>query len=128
MQQCSKNYVSLCPYLYSKFILVTQGCYQWCFPLHFRTVIGVELFFNVPRHRHPTLYTYHTMKVAANYHIVADATQTIQQILCDADFMGQMMLFLNKGWKLIDICMDTTALAEGKDLPSLPVHLHQQQQ
>ena len=77
------------------------------------SVVGVELFFNIPKHKNPTRYTYHTLKVHANYHIVPDATQTIQQIVCDADYMGQMMLFLNQGWKLVDICMDTTALADG---------------
>ena len=76
-------------------------------------MIGVELFFNLPKHSHPVLHTYHAAKIPAKYHVVPDATQTVQQIICDADFMGQMRLFLNQGWKLVDICMDTLALAEG---------------
>ena len=43
-----------------------------------------------------------------------DATQRIQQIFCEADFNKQLKLFLDKGWKLVDICMDSIALAEGK--------------
>ena len=75
--------------------------------------MGVELFFNVPMHKNPTLYTYYTVQVPANYYIIPDATQTIKQISCDADFMGQMKVFLARGWKLVDICIDTTAIAEG---------------
>ena len=77
-------------------------------------VVGLELFFNLPRHPHPTQYVYHTARLKAHYHIVPDVTQTIQQILCDADFMGQMTKYLNNGWKLVDLCMDTAALNEGE--------------
>ena len=73
----------------------------------------MELFFNIPLHDQPTKFSYHAVKINSKYHVVPDATQTIQQIVCDADFMGQMKLFLNQGWKLVDICMDTLALAEG---------------
>ena len=78
------------------------------------TVVGVELFFNVPKHTFPTRYAYHATTIPATYHIVPDATQTIQQIRCDADFLGQLRAFLNRGWKLVDICIDATAIADGK--------------
>jgi hypothetical protein len=77
------------------------------------SVAGVELFFNVPRHSSPSLYTYHTVTVAAQYQIVSDATQTVQQVECTADFLGQLKLFLNTGWKLVDICIDSSAIARG---------------
>lgn len=76
--------------------------------------MGVDLFFNVPKHENPVRYCYHTIKVPVRYVVVPDATQTIHQIESDADWMGQLKLFLDKGWKLIDICMDATALADGK--------------
>ena len=75
--------------------------------------MGVDLFFHIPKHEDPVNYTYHTLKVATTYTAVPDVTQSFLQIDCDADWMGQMSLFLNQGWKLIDICMDTTALAAG---------------
>jgi hypothetical protein len=75
--------------------------------------MGVELFFNVPLHRSPSRFTYHTVTIAAQYQIVTDATQTVQQVECNADFLGQLKLFLNTGWKLVDICIDTSAIAEG---------------
>lgn len=76
--------------------------------------MGVELFFNVPRHTFATKYTYHTVTVPATYHIVHDITQLSQKVVCDADFLGQLKLFLDAGWKLIDICLDSTAIAESK--------------
>lgn len=79
----------------------------------FFSVMGVDLFFHLPKHEDPVFYTYHTLKVATTYTVVPDVTQSFQQISCDADWMGQMSLFLNQGWKLVDICMDTTALADG---------------
>lgn len=84
------------------------------------TVNGVELFFNIPaHHRLPsTLFTYHVISVSAQYHVVPDATQTVQQVQCSADLLGQLRLFLNKGWKLVDICIDSTAIADGR-LPYL---------
>ena len=75
--------------------------------------MGVELFFNVPLHRFQSRFTYHTVTVPAQYHIVTDATQTVQQVQCDADFLGQLRVFLNQGWKLVDICIDNTAIADG---------------
>jgi len=77
-------------------------------------VNGVELFFNIPVHRLPTVFTYHVITVSAHYHIVADATQTVQQVECSTDFLGQLRLFLNQGWKLVDICIDSAAIADGK--------------
>ncbi len=82
-------------------------------------VLGAELFFNMPRQDrdHPSSrYVYHTISLPAKYKIVPDATQTIQQITCDADFLGQLTLFLNSGWKLVDICLDFTVIAEGGTL------------
>jgi len=76
-------------------------------------VNGVELFFNIPVHRLPTVFTYHVITVSAHYHIVADATQTVQQVECSTDFRGQLRLFLNQGWKLVDICIDSAAIADG---------------
>jgi len=64
-------------------------------------------------HRQPTVFTYHVITVSAHYRIVADATQTVQQVECSADFLGQLRLFLNQGWKLVDICIDSTAIADG---------------
>jgi hypothetical protein len=75
--------------------------------------MGVELFFNVPQHPEPTVYAYHAVTVHANYSIMPDTTQTIQQVTCDADFMGQLTAFLSKGWRLVNICIDITAIAEG---------------
>ena len=83
-------------------------------------VLGVELFFNIPIHRFQTKYSYHTVTLPAQYHIVSDATQTVQQVQCDADFLGQLRLFLNRGWRLVDICMDTTAIADGETKGCLP--------
>jgi len=77
------------------------------------TVNGVELFFNIPVHRLPTVFTYHVITVSAHYHIVPDATQTVQQVECSADFLSQLRLFLNRGWNLVDICIDYTAIADG---------------
>ena len=51
--------------------------------------------------------------LCARYYTALDATQTTHQVMCDSDFQGQMKLFMNQGWKLIDICIDTMALAEG---------------
>ena len=76
--------------------------------------MGVELFFNCPRHENPTIYTYHTLYKPTKYSVVPDATGALQQVECDADWMGQLKVFLDKGWKLIDICQDTQALADGK--------------
>ncbi|ELT97862.1 hypothetical protein CAPTEDRAFT_224889 [Capitella teleta] len=75
-------------------------------------IMGVELFFNLPKHPTPVIYAYHTVTVHANYHIMPDTTQTIQQVTCDADFMGQLTVFLSKGWKLVNICIDITAIAD----------------
>lgn len=72
----------------------------------------MELFFNIPVHRLPTVFTYHVITVSAHYHIVPDATQTVQQVECSADFLGQLRLFLNRGWNLVDICIDYTAIAD----------------
>jgi len=81
--------------------------------LVFCAVNGVELFFNTPVHRLPKTFTYHVITVSTHYHIVADATDTVQQVECSTDFLGQLRLFLNQGWKLVDICIDYTAIAEG---------------
>jgi len=94
-----------CPYLPRPKLL--YGLVYWY------VVNGVELFFNAPVHRPSTIYTYHVISVSAHYHIVADATQTVQQVECSTDFLGQLRLFLNKGWRLIDICIDATAIADG---------------
>ena len=75
--------------------------------------MGVDLFFNLPKRRQLPHYRYHTIKVPVRFVVVPDSTQTVQQIECDADWMGQLKIFLDKGWKLVDICIDTTALAEG---------------
>ena len=42
-------------------------------------------------------------------------TQTLQQVVYDGDLNEQMSLFLNKGWKLVDVCIDTVAMAHGKN-------------
>jgi len=62
----------------------------------------------------PTIYTYHTVTIPVTYNISSDDTQTTQQVSCDLNFFGQMKLFLDTGWKLVDICMDSTAIADGK--------------
>jgi len=80
----------------------------------FLAVMGVELFFNVPLQLSQIRFTYHTVTVTAQYRIVSDATQAVQQVECNADFLGQLKLFLNTGWKLVDICIDTAAIAEGR--------------
>jgi len=95
-------------------------CLQICQRSHWLMLVcyscvvnGVELFFNIPVHRLPTVFTYHVITVSAHYHIVADATQTVQQVECSTDFRGQLRLFLNQGWKLVDICIDSAAIADG---------------
>ncbi len=76
--------------------------------------MGVELFFNWPRHEKPTKYKYHTLRKPIRYSVVPDSTQTLQQIETDTDWMGQLKVFLDRGWRLVDICMDNQALADGK--------------
>lgn len=76
-------------------------------------VMGVNLFFNMPQTASPCIWQYHMIRVPTRYTVVPDASQSVQKITSDADWMGQLKLFLDKGWKLVDICMDTTSLADG---------------
>lgn len=73
---------------------------------------GVELFFEIPQHPQPTIYTYHTVCVQAQYRTTYDVTG-VQRVLCDVDFLEQTQSFLSNGWRLVDICVDANALAEG---------------
>lgn len=75
-------------------------------------VLGVELFFNVPLHQFPSRFTYHTVKVMAEYQIINDSSQSTLQVECNYDFLGQMKVFLKQGWKLVDICIDNSAISE----------------
>ena len=75
--------------------------------------MGVDMFFNVPEHKLPTIYVYHAIRVQTCYYVVPDVSQQVTQVECDADWMGQLKVFLDHGWKLVDIAIDTTALAEG---------------
>ena len=99
---------------YIAHVNITLVC---CLVLH-SAVMGVDLFFNVPKHS-PVQYTYHTVTIPAMYHIFPDPTQTIQQVVCDADFHGQLKIFLNSGWKLVDICFDSTSIADGQSKSNL---------
>ena len=76
--------------------------------------MGVDLFFNIPRHDNPVIYEYHIINVPVKYFTPAREQHVAQHLECNADWMGQMKLFLDKGWKLVDICMDTTTLAHGQ--------------
>ena len=49
----------------------------------------------------------------SRYKTGLDATQTLQQVVYDGDLNEQLSLFLNKGWKLVDVCVDTVAMAKG---------------
>ena len=75
--------------------------------------MGVDLFFDMPRHDAPQMYAYHTIQVPTMYYINHRDSQISQHLQCDADWTGQLKVFLDKGWKLIDICMDITTLAKG---------------
>ena len=76
--------------------------------------MGVDLFFNIPRHKCPQIYAYHTINVPTRYYINPKESQISNHLVCDADWTAQLKIFLDKGWKLIDICMDATTLASGK--------------
>ena len=83
--------------------------------MNFFSVMGVDLFFDIPKKKPESRrYCYHTINLPVKYKVVPESSKTLQQVDCDADWMGQMKLFLDKGWKLVDICIDTTALADGK--------------
>ena len=76
-------------------------------------MIGVDAFIEVPLHSQPDIYSYHAVRYPIRYTATPDPSQTMQQLHCDTDWMGQFKAFLDEGWKLVDICMDSTAIPEG---------------
>ena len=79
-------------------------------------VLGVDLLFESPEHSDAVPYTYHAVKYPVRFMLVPDPTKSTHTLECDADWMGQLKQFLDEGWKLVDICIDNTALAEGRAL------------
>ncbi|KAI0212122.1 hypothetical protein LSAT2_003013 [Lamellibrachia satsuma] len=84
-------------------------------------VIGVELFCEmpVPPPSTPTCefnvlrrYRYHAAEVHNKYYTSPDGFHHVHRIMCDTDFRGQLKVFLDQGWKLVDICYDTIRLPE----------------
>lgn len=58
-------------------------------------------------------YRYHAAEVHNKYYTSPDGFHHVHRIMCDTDFRGQLKVFLDQGWKLVDICYDTIRLPEG---------------
>jgi len=60
-------------------------------------IYGVDVFFDVPQHPNPTMYTY----TAHSTPILIGRSYGNVQVQCD--WTGTLNMYLNEGWKLIDV-------------------------
>ena len=79
--------------------------------------MGVDLFFNVPRFPNPPLYSYQCVNVPIGVHVKPGFTNNVQ-VSCD--WMGTMAMYLNTGWKLVEIFLDQSQQQRGGE-PPLPL-------
>eukprot|EP00057_Strongylocentrotus_purpuratus_P028881 XP_011683355.1 PREDICTED: uncharacterized protein LOC756089 [Strongylocentrotus purpuratus] len=70
--------------------------------------IGIDLLFHVPQHPNPTPYVYHGIHVPISYKIRAGFGQPSYQ--CMTDLNAQFGSFLNQGWKLVEINLDSSQM------------------
>lgn len=72
-------------------------------------VYGCDVFFNMPRHPNPTLYTYQLINVPVK--IMYLGPGKLVKVTCD--WMGHFAQHLQRGWKLIDIFWDQGKRSHG---------------
>ncbi|XP_032222596.1 uncharacterized protein LOC5521606 [Nematostella vectensis] len=65
--------------------------------------IGVDLFFNVPRHPPSTTYCYQAVSIPITATVHPGFTVSVE---AQCDWMGNFAAYLNQGWKLIEIFID----------------------
>ena len=90
--------------------------------LGFISVMGVELFFETPSlsasppscdDKVPRGYRYHVTEVRFKYYATPVGFHHVHRIRCDTDFRSKLKVFLDQGWKLVDICFATATLPQG---------------
>ena len=67
--------------------------------------MGTDLFFNMPLHQNPVIYTY--MAISVQIHL----KHSKGSLNLDCDWMGVLSQHLNQGWRLSDIYMDDLEMA-----------------
>ena len=65
--------------------------------------MGTDLFFNMPLHPNPIIYTYMAISVPIPLKVSYGAARGID-VVCD--WMGNLSQHLNQGWRLADIYVD----------------------
>nr|XP_054764097.1 uncharacterized protein LOC129270793 [Lytechinus pictus] len=70
--------------------------------------IGVDLLFHTPQHPNPTPYVYHGIHVPITYTVQAGFG--IPSYQCMTDLSAQFGAFLNQGWKLVEINLDSSQM------------------
>ena len=72
-------------------------------------VYGCDVFFNMPCHPNPTLYTYQLINVPVQVMYLGPGK--LVKVTCD--WMGHFAQHLQKGWKLTDIFWDQGKKSHG---------------
>ncbi|CAH3042738.1 unnamed protein product [Pocillopora meandrina] len=72
-------------------------------------VFGCDVFFNMPLHQNPTLYTYQLVNVPVQ--IMYLGPGKLVKVTCD--WMAHFTQHLQKGWKLVDIFWDQGKRSHG---------------
>ncbi|KAM7426828.1 hypothetical protein ABFA07_021945 [Porites harrisoni] len=73
-------------------------------------VYGCDVFFNMPRHPNPTLYTYQLVNVPVQVMYLGPGK--LVKVTCD--WMGHFAQHLRQGWKLTDIFWDQGKRSHGE--------------
>ena len=75
------------------------------------SVYEVDVFFNVPMHTKPIMYTYMAEKLSINYEVLPPGQPL--QWGTSLEWIEYLEIYLNMGWKLIDIFIDASSLTKG---------------
>ena len=73
------------------------------------SVFGCDVFFNMPLHQNPKLYTYQLVNVPVQ--IMYLGPGKLVKVTCD--WMAHFTQHLQKGWKLVDIFWDQGKRSHG---------------
>ncbi|XP_002732701.1 uncharacterized protein LOC100377864 [Saccoglossus kowalevskii] len=70
-------------------------------------VMGVDMFFNMPTHPNPTLYSYQAVNIQVPYKMVTGLASASVKV--DLDWNAQLRAYLAQGWRLTDIFFDSSS-------------------
>ena len=80
--------------------------------------IGVDLLFHIPEHPNPTPYVYQAIYQPISYAVRGGFGVPSYQ--CTTDLTAPFGAYLNQGWKLVEINLDSSQMQRGEFVAPLP--------